>query len=323
MELSFTFDMLTECLEASVSLKREADDSSQKPRKKKFKLCSQYLRSVKACTWGDDCFFAHNEEDLKPHHHNKVVWSGNVGVGELIYQQLGIIEAPGCLNVTCNRNTPLGNPFVNAEPRYEKIRVGERCGECHRSGDDKDHPQECNCLIAEHHVALCDGFQEFWDRLLGSTEDQLDLSARALAEEIAERRGGLLISRRWAWFAFSRRSTLNAFQRLEEIHRSGKARLVLLCHCGVVNPAKPCHATIIQRQLAASSHEAAPISALEPKRKCEHCNRDWLWRGAFDAKKNKFFCAVCWFDFVGYVYEAELKYPLPDAPLLQPADETP
>merc|ERR1712232_1464340 len=97
---------------------------------------------------------------------------------------------------------------------------------CFKSGKPG---KECWCLIAENHVVLCDAFREFWARLLETTDAEMDLEARALAESVAERRGDLHISRRWAWHKFSRRAILRSLETIQDIYIKGTARLVLLC----------------------------------------------------------------------------------------------
>jgi len=131
------------------------------------------------------------------------------------------------------------------------------------------------------------------------------------------------VGRRWAWHKFTRKSVILAVNKLQEIKWNSKARLVLLCHCGVAKPEKPCHASVIQRYLLRPSPFWILPTPEEITRKCSNCDRDWKWwRGALDAAYDKFFCAICWCDYGEYTYKKELKYPLPNHPLLQPYDET-
>merc|ERR1712032_131384 len=114
-------------------------------------------------------------------------------------------------------------------------------------------------------------FQEFWDLLLKSADGELHLPARELAEEVAQRRGKLYVNRRWAWMAFSRRSVLKAVQTIKDIYMTGAEKLVLLCHCGVANATKPCHAAIIQKHIVQTCPSRSPNAPLDPPRKCVQC----------------------------------------------------
>eukprot|EP00931_Biecheleriopsis_adriatica_P037400 TRINITY_DN21440_c0_g1_i1.p2 TRINITY_DN21440_c0_g1~~TRINITY_DN21440_c0_g1_i1.p2 ORF type:complete len:127 (-),score=16.24 TRINITY_DN21440_c0_g1_i1:321-701(-) len=106
------------------------------------------------------------------------------------------------------------------------------------------------------------------------------------------------------------------------LHRRGQ-KLLLLCHCGVTNLEKPCHALLIQQYLVASESNEDVNTLWSSERTCANCSRDWLQRGALDANTLEFYCVVCWRDFADRVSVLEEKYPLPDAPLLQPMDDEP
>lgn len=285
----------------------------EKSKSYKIKLCQDHMKTGK-CPWWN-CHFAHGDAELNPDPANNVHWVNDVGVGELCRQQFGIIEKRA-LNVVCNRNSPLGNPFVTEEPRMEKVGASGHCSECWAT---REPGAECNCLIREEHDVLCEAFLDYFQLMLQTTDEQLDETARTLAESVAQRRGGLLIARRWAWHAFSKRQVMRAVRTIETIYSTGTVRIVLLCHCGT---AKPCHALHVQQHVVrATSVSAVVDETLDPPLKCSQCWRDWLWRGALDSKRNRFFCSVCWSDYADWVFHEEEKSPLEDAPLLQPLQE--
>eukprot|EP00928_Gymnodinium_smaydae_P079007 TRINITY_DN63037_c0_g1_i1.p2 TRINITY_DN63037_c0_g1~~TRINITY_DN63037_c0_g1_i1.p2 ORF type:complete len:344 (+),score=74.79 TRINITY_DN63037_c0_g1_i1:27-1058(+) len=285
----------------------------------KVQICQFHLAKPGSCPHGERCAYAHFDAELRWHPQNAVRWLGPVGVGELMQRQLGADDHPDSLNIACNRNTALGNPFVNEESTYEQFGASGYCPDCLCYGEEGE---TCYCLVAENHVELCAAYAEFLDLLLRSAGDELDLPARRLAEDVARRRGRLHVSRRWAWFDFSRRRILRALSALQHHLRArSDTRLLLLCHCGVANASKPCHAFALQKLLVDGDQrldaaaDADACSALE--RKCSSCFRG-LSRGAFDADKMKFHCVVCWGAFVDWIFKKERYFPLPDAPLLQP-----
>lgn len=272
-------------------------------------VCRDHIRTAGSCRWGIKCSYAHDEAELRPDPTDQVRWLKQVGVGEVQRRLYGAVGDSDCLNIVCNRNSPLGNPFVCPDPTY--LRLGENgfCANCHASGETGS---ECRCQALKDHEDVCKAFSEYWPLVLSTSAEEMDLDARSLAEAVAERHG-LLIAYRWAWLRFTRGSIIRAVHHLEELSASGKVRLVLLCHCP---SSMPCHLLMVQRHLASACASTSVNPASAPWYAICRCSAPKN-RGALAPDKKTFYCTLCWDDYVDYIVDQEEKQPLPESPLLQ------
>lgn len=205
--------------------------------------------------------------------------------------------------------------WANLEPGFLHLGEDEYCEECLSYGPVG---RECRCQSLKDHTEVCEAFSEFWDELMKSTDEELELDARSLAEVIAERRG-ILLAYRWAWLGFKRRRILRAVQNLEELSASGQFRLLLLCHC----PCEmPCHLLLVQRYLVEKSTAARAAAAKPLQRPCTECacgNATTFGALAPDKKyycSNAFYCSPCWQDYLDWLGVEEDRQPLPPSHLL-------
>lgn len=284
-------DTQDELLEAPAT-KADPSDPYYKTRRCKFIVMQE------TCPYAENCEYAHSPEELRPLNGN---WSYAVAPhwqGDAV--QIGIVEHAmfwdlpqvGLLDVVCNRNTCLGNPFATR---------------LYSEGEERAERDGHGWAI-QMHEDLCVAFEEYLGVLLDpSSEEDLRVSASRIA-----RKHSATLSDTWVAQRLRRSSVSWSLDSLARKVKGGQ-RLRLLCHC---RPHVRCHTEFLKAHLEkfapARGNTSAPdmqsvgrvdhLGALWPgfglnSQICQCKSQGWRCSResrALDAGTMKMYCAQCW-----------------------------